>query len=146
MNESIYLQDPPAGDASKDSAEVKESSSKDKEEKKKEKEEKESKEAKEKSDKKAKDDAEKSEKEKEKEKDKKEPEPTFEILQNPARVLRAQLKVIQLVEGSQYAPVKDVQIGGIVMVKHIKPDSEEELVEPVAGQWIIHYLENIWMT
>ncbi|KAK0092997.1 hypothetical protein PV326_000150 [Microctonus aethiopoides] len=74
------------------------------------------------------------EKDKEKlEKEKKEPEPTMEILQNPARILRQQLKVIQLVEGSQYAPVKDIQIGGIVMVKHINPDSEEELVEPVAA-------------
>lgn len=55
-------------------------------------------------------------------------------MQNPARVLRQQLKVIQLVEGSHYAPVKDLQIGGIVMVKHIQTDTEEELVEPVAGE------------
>lgn len=82
-------------------------------------------------------DKEKSEKdkEKEKEKEKKEPEPSFEILQNPARILRQQTKVIQLVEGSVYAPVKDIQIGGIVMVKHIKGESEEELVEPVAGEF-----------
>ncbi|XP_020709438.2 26S proteasome non-ATPase regulatory subunit 1 isoform X2 [Athalia rosae] len=72
-------------------------------------------------------------KDKEKEKEKKEPEPTFEILQNPARILRQQLKLISLVSGSQYAPVKDVGIGGIVMVKHIKADAEEELVEPVAA-------------
>ncbi|XP_043284346.1 26S proteasome non-ATPase regulatory subunit 1 [Venturia canescens] len=65
--------------------------------------------------------------------EKKEPEPTFEILQNPARVLRQQLKVIQLFEDSRYAPVKDVQIGGIVMVKDIEPFSKEELVEPVAA-------------
>lgn len=68
------------------------------------------------------------------EKEKKESEPNFEILQNPARVLRQQLKVIQLVEGSHYVPVKDIQIGGIVMVKHIQTDTEEELVEPVAGE------------
>lgn len=68
------------------------------------------------------------------EKEKKESEPSFEILQNPARVLRQQLKVIQLVESSHYVPVKDIQIGGIVMVKHIQTDTEEELVEPVAGK------------
>jgi len=67
-------------------------------------------------------------------KEKKEPEPSFEVVQNPARVLRQQLKVIQLVEGSHYVPVKDIQIGGIVMVKHMQTDAEEELVEPVAGE------------
>nr|CAI5822890.1 unnamed protein product [Callosobruchus analis] len=77
---------------------------------------------------------EKEEKEKEKEK-KKEPEPSFEILQNPARVLRQQLKVLTLNEGSQYVPMKDVSIGGLIMVKNTKPD-EEELVEPVAGRCI----------
>ena len=89
------------------------------------------KETKEKVEKKGKDEGEKTT-----EKEKKEAEPNFEILQNPARVLRQQLKVIQLVEGSHYAPVKDIQIGGIVMVKHIQSDTEEELVEPVAGKSI----------
>jgi len=73
------------------------------------------------------------------EKEKKEPEPSFEVLQNPARVLRQQLKVIQLIESSHYTPVKDIQIGGIVMVKHMQTDTEEELVEPVAGEWLILY-------
>ncbi|CAD6204307.1 GSCOCG00009910001-RA-CDS [Cotesia congregata] len=103
-----------------------------KDDKKKEKDEKEK-------DKDKKDDKDKDPKDAKKAKDdeKKEPEPSFEILQNPARILRQQLKVIQLVEGSQYAPVKDIQIGGIVMLKHIKPESEEELVEPVAGDTIL---------
>lgn len=35
-------------------------------------------------------------------------------------------------EGSQYVPMKDVSIGGIIMVRNLKP-GEEELVEPVAG-------------
>lgn len=48
--------------------------------------------------------------------------------------MRQQLKVIQLVEESHYVPVKDLQIGGIVMVKHVHEDKEEELVEPVAGK------------
>ncbi|XP_033208958.1 26S proteasome non-ATPase regulatory subunit 1 isoform X1 [Belonocnema kinseyi] len=104
----------------KEAAESKDSASKDKDEKKKDKEDKDSKE------KKGKD-------EKEEKPEKKESEPTFEILQNPARVLRQQLKVVQLVEDSRYAPVKDIQIGGIVMVKHIQSGKEEELVEPVAA-------------
>lgn len=70
-------------------------------------------------------------------KEKKEPEPNFEILQNPARVLRQQLKVIALNENSQYVPMKDVTIGGIVMVRNLKP-GEEELVEPVAGKLSSH--------
>ncbi|XP_032669417.1 26S proteasome non-ATPase regulatory subunit 1 [Odontomachus brunneus] len=117
--------DPPS--ETKELPEVKEaSSSKEKDEKKKDKDEKETKEVK--------DPKEKTEKKgKDEEKEKKEPEPNFEILQNPARVLRQQLKVIQLVEGSHYVPVKDIQIGGIVMVKHIQTDTEEELVEPVAA-------------
>ncbi|XP_012539025.1 26S proteasome non-ATPase regulatory subunit 1 [Monomorium pharaonis] len=116
--------DPPS--ETKELHEVKEAaSSKEKDDKKKdEKETKETKETKEKPEKKVvKDD----------EKEKKEPEPSFEILQNPARVLRQQLKVIQLAEGSHYTSVKDIQIGGIVMVKHMQTDTEEELVEPVAA-------------
>lgn len=80
---------------------------------------------------------EKEEKEKEKEKEKKEekkPEPPFEILNNPARAMKNQLKVLSLVDGSSYTPLKDVSIGGIVMVRHMKAGSEEEqLVEPVAA-------------
>lgn len=111
-----------------------EAAAKEKEEKKKEKETKDVKETKEKVEKKGKEEGEKTT-----EKEKKEAEPNFEILQNPARVLRQQLKVIQLVEGSHYVPVKDIQIGGIVMVKHIQSDTEEELVEPVAGKSILFF-------
>lgn len=103
---------------------MKETGLKDKDEKKKDKEEKESKDPKEK---KVKD-------EKDEKLERKESEPNFEILQNPARVLRQQMKVVQLVEDSRYIPVKDIQIGGIVMVKHIQIGKEEELVEPVAGK------------
>lgn len=85
-------------------------------------------------------------KEKEKEKDKpedaatataapkerKEPEPTFEILHNPPRVLRQQLKVISVSDGSLYQPIKDVTIGGIIMMKY-SSQSEQVLVEPVAA-------------
>lgn len=75
-----------------------------------------------------------SDKKEEKDEKKKEPEPTFEVLSNPARILRQQLKVITLNEGSHYLPMKDISIGGIIMVRSLKP-SEEELVEPVVGKW-----------
>lgn len=81
-------------------------------------------------------DAKKDEKEKEEEsketKEKKEPEPTFEILNNPARVMRQQLKNISIVEGSGFSPLKDISIGGIVMLHHTG-DAEQSLVEPVAA-------------
>ncbi|XP_012215549.1 26S proteasome non-ATPase regulatory subunit 1 isoform X2 [Linepithema humile] len=114
--------DPPS--ETKELHEVKEAASSSKEKDDKKNIEKEVKEPKEKTEKKA---------GKEDEKEKKEPEASFEILQNPARVLRQQLKVIQPIEGGHYVPVKDIQIGGIVMVKHMQTDTEEELVEPVAA-------------
>lgn len=70
--------------------------------------------------------------------EKKDPEPSFEILNNPARVMRQQLKVITINEGAQYVPVKDVTIGGIIMVRNTRP-GEEELVEPVAGNFKTNY-------
>ncbi|XP_022903059.1 26S proteasome non-ATPase regulatory subunit 1-like [Onthophagus taurus] len=62
---------------------------------------------------------------------KKEPEPTSETLNNPARALRGQLKYVSIVEGCQYVPMKDVSIGGIIMVRNTKP-GEEEIVESVS--------------
>merc|ERR1719237_1437524 len=52
---------------------------------------------------------------KEVEEKKKEPEPLFEMLANPARVMKAQLKVVTL-EDARYRPMKDLSIGGIVML------------------------------
>ena len=69
---------------------------------------------------------------KDKDKDKKEPEPTFEILSNPTRVMRQQLKTIQIVESNKYVPLKDITIGGIVVIRNLSPESEE-LVQPVSG-------------
>merc|ERR1712013_677322 len=55
---------------------------------------------------------------KEVEEKKKEPEPNFEMLSNPARVMKAQMK--------------DLSIGGIVMLNRTdKGDKEEEIVEPM---------------
>ncbi|XP_037088868.1 26S proteasome non-ATPase regulatory subunit 1-like [Pollicipes pollicipes] len=55
--------------------------------------------------------------EKEKADAKKKEEPAFEMLSNPARVLRHQLRVVQPVEGSRYQTVKDLRAGGILMVR-----------------------------
>lgn len=78
-------------------------------------------------------------KDKDKDKDakaeRKEPEPNFEILQNPARVMRQQLKVVSIVDGQAYFPMKDVTIGGIIVCQRNAKagDAEETLVEPIAA-------------
>ncbi|XP_022650689.1 26S proteasome non-ATPase regulatory subunit 1-like [Varroa jacobsoni] len=84
--------------------------------------------AKEEADAKIKEDAEAKAKEEEKK-----PEPNFEILANPARVVRPQLKVIQMNEGARYRPVKDVSIGGVILMLDTKSEQDEELVEPVVA-------------
>ncbi|XP_005095836.1 26S proteasome non-ATPase regulatory subunit 1 [Aplysia californica] len=61
---------------------------------------------------------------------KKEPEATFEILSNPARVMKAQLRVLS-VENSRYQPVKDLAHGGIILLKNRKPGEQEDIVETV---------------
>ncbi|XP_055592826.1 26S proteasome non-ATPase regulatory subunit 1 [Uranotaenia lowii] len=63
----------------------------------------------------------------------KEPEPSFEILHNPARVMRQQLKVVSIAEGSPYTPLKDVTIGGIIMMQHNASAGEQVLVERVVA-------------
>merc|ERR1712210_247548 len=73
----------------------------------------------------------KDEEKKEVEEKKKEPEPLFEMLANPARVMKAQLKVVTL-EDARYRPMKDLSIGGIVMPNRTdKGDKDEEIVEPM---------------
>merc|ERR1712130_119464 len=76
---------------------------------------------------------------KEEEKDKKEsekaadePEPNFELLSNPARVMKAQLKVVSM-EDSKYRPMKDMSIGGVIMLDRAElgADEKEEIVEPI---------------
>merc|ERR1719420_2467051 len=81
-------------------------------------------------------DTEKKEKEPEEKKDeekekveKKEPEPTFEMLANPARVMKAQLKVTTLEDG-KYKPMKDISIGGIVLLDNTSGEADE-VVEPM---------------
>uniref|UniRef100_A0A8C4RSB6 26S proteasome non-ATPase regulatory subunit 1 n=1 Tax=Erpetoichthys calabaricus TaxID=27687 RepID=A0A8C4RSB6_ERPCA len=75
--------------------------------------------------------SEKEKKDDEKEK-KKEPEPNFQLLENPARVMPAQLKVLSMPETCRYQPFKPLHIGGIIIMKDTS-EEEEELVEPVAA-------------
>lgn len=67
-----------------------------------------------------------------KEEKKKEPEPNFQFLENPARVLPAQLKVLSMPEGTRYQPFKPLSIGGIIILRDTS-EEEEQLVEPVAA-------------
>merc|ERR1719270_529929 len=71
-------------------------------------------------------------KEKEESKSSKE-EPLFEMLANPARVMKPQLRVVELAEEdvARYRPLKDVSIGGIVVVKNVSGEPCQ-IVEPVA--------------
>lgn len=66
------------------------------------------------------------------EKKKKKREENFEILQNMARVVPAQLKHISFKEDSRYVPLKKTNIGGIMMLLDTRPDEEEELIQPSA--------------
>ncbi|KQJ95640.1 26S proteasome non-ATPase regulatory subunit 1 homolog A [Brachypodium distachyon] len=56
-----------------------------------------------------------------------EPEPTFQVLANPARVLPAQEKFIKFLEGSRYEPVK-MAPSGFILLRDLKPTEAEELV------------------
>jgi 26S proteasome regulatory subunit N2 len=47
-----------------------------------------------------------------KEEEVKKEEPLFEVLSNPARVMRPQLQVIAIDDPPKYKPIKDVTIGG----------------------------------
>merc|ERR1712108_40108 len=67
----------------------------------------------------------------EEKKEEKKPDPTFDVLNNPARVMKPQLQVISLEQSARYKPVKDISIGGIIMMKKIGDEEEEEIVKPV---------------
>ncbi|KAH1063843.1 hypothetical protein J1N35_028830 [Gossypium stocksii] len=55
-----------------------------------------------------------------------EPEPTFEILTNPARVVPAQEKFIKFLEDSRYVPVKSAP-SGFILLKDLRPNEPEVL-------------------
>ncbi|KAJ8540410.1 hypothetical protein K7X08_030329 [Anisodus acutangulus] len=55
-----------------------------------------------------------------------EPEPSFEILTNPARVVPTQEKHIKFLEESRYSPIKSSP-SGFVLLKDLRPDELEVL-------------------
>lgn len=61
---------------------------------------------------------------------KKKKEENFEILENMARVVPAQLKHIAFKEDSRYTPVKQENVGGIILLVDRKPEEEEDLIQP----------------
>ncbi|CAO3657434.1 unnamed protein product [Mucor hiemalis] len=61
---------------------------------------------------------------------KKKKEENFEILENMARVVPAQLKHIAFKEDSRYTPVKGENVGGIILLVDRKPEEEEDLIQP----------------
>ena len=94
-----------------------------------------------------KDDDKKEDKKDEKEKEKDEPEPNFEMLSNPARVMKAQLKVVTLEDGEQYflsstynlilntdfllsaekyMPMKNISIGGVIILDRAQLENDEK--------------------
>uniref|UniRef100_A0AAZ3PE54 26S proteasome non-ATPase regulatory subunit 1 n=1 Tax=Oncorhynchus tshawytscha TaxID=74940 RepID=A0AAZ3PE54_ONCTS len=77
--------------------------------------------------------AEKEKKDEEKAKEKKkEPEPNFQLMENPARVMPAQLKVLNMPETCRYQPFKPLHTGGIIIMKDTS-EEDEELVESVSA-------------
>lgn len=62
-------------------------------------------------------------------------ESSFHNIQNPARVVRLQLRKLSMpTEGVQYTPIKSITRGGIIMFEHLNENEEEELVEAaIAG-------------
>jgi len=80
----------------------------------------------------SKDEAKKDEKKKEDEPQvKKEPEPNFEKLQNPARVMKQQQKVMTLPADCRFKPVKDLAIGGIILMRDSRLGEVVEFVDAV---------------
>lgn len=57
---------------------------------------------------------------------KSEPEPSFELLTNPARVVPAQEKFIKFLEESRYVPVK-LAPSGFVLLRDLHPNEPETL-------------------
>lgn len=57
-----------------------------------------------------------------------EPEPTFELLNNPARVTRTQTGVISYDVDPRYTPVIE-GVSGIILLKDNKPGEAEDILE-----------------
>ncbi|VDO29242.1 unnamed protein product [Onchocerca flexuosa] len=63
----------------------------------------------------------------------KEPEPTSYTLQNPARIVRLQLKTLQMTENNRYKPLKALSQGGIIMLHDRKAGQEKEEIVALAA-------------
>uniref|UniRef100_A0A158Q8H6 RPN2_C domain-containing protein n=1 Tax=Elaeophora elaphi TaxID=1147741 RepID=A0A158Q8H6_9BILA len=63
----------------------------------------------------------------------KEPEPTNYTLQNPARIVRLQLKTLQMTENNRYKPLKALSQGGIIMLRDKKAGQEKEEIVALAA-------------
>ena len=61
-----------------------------------------------------------------------EAEPEFEVLESPARVLRAQEGSVALLAGSRYVPIIKGRHAGFIVLKDLTPDEEEVLLTPTA--------------
>ncbi|KAF2361483.1 Proteasome/cyclosome repeat [Trinorchestia longiramus] len=66
-----------------------------------------------------------------KDEEKKKEEPNVDHLNNPARVMKQQLRVVRMPDNARYVPVKEVSIGGIILMRDSTPDTNQELVQPV---------------
>lgn len=78
------------------------------------------------------------------EKKKKKKEESFEILENFARVVPAQEKVIEFNADGRYVPVKKNGVSGILILKDKTPDVPEELIKlsmPLSGKPVIAEVE-----
>ena len=61
-----------------------------------------------------------------------EAEPNTCLLQNPARVMRAQLRLVSMTPFCRYESLKPISQGGIVILRDRRPtDGDERLVEAV---------------
>jgi len=56
------------------------------------------------------------------------PEPEFELLDNPARVTRAQLKYITFDVDPRYVPITE-GVHGVILLKDTKPGESEDIIE-----------------
>ncbi|KAI8338087.1 armadillo-type protein [Chlamydoabsidia padenii] len=65
-------------------------------------------------------------------KGKKKKEENYDILENLARVVPAQLKRVAFKDDCRYVPIKKGTVSGIVLMEDRRPNEEEELIEPSA--------------
>jgi len=53
------------------------------------------------------------------------------MIDNPARVMPAQLKKLAQTSGCRYSTLKSVDIGGIIVMRDLKENEPEDLIEPL---------------